>query len=383
MENNNNKFDDIRPYIDTEVSSALSRIAHNEILKKISYFLFPGKDGDYFKNLLLECNTVDSFQQKVMVVMANKILSDTAKTVSEAGFGKLSRDRRHLLVSNHRDITLDSAILQLYLFRHGLPSTEIAIGDNLIKSPFIEDLARSNKMIKVIRSTSIREVYSTSQVLSCYIRHQITNNISSVWIAQRNGRTKNGYDMTEQGLLKMFDMSGKGNFVEDFNELSLVPVSISYEYEPCDLLKTVETYISRRQKYVKAKNEDLNSILTGVMQFKGGIHIEICDPVTKEELETISTFDKNEKFKALAHLMDRRIVSSFRLWNNNFIAYDILKKENRFADRYSVAEKEAFESYMKFKLSEVEGDRDELEEIFLSIYANPIVNMDDMEIKIK
>lgn len=376
LEKINESFENIRPYIDNEVSSALARIADNENLRKISSYLFPGKDGAYFKNLLLECKTVDSFQEKVMAVIVNKILSDTARSFTYNGLENISKP--HLIVSNHRDITLDSAIVQIILFTNHIPTTEIAVGDNLITSPFIEDLARSNKMIKVIRSSSPREVYSTSIVLSSYIRHQVANGISSVWIAQRNGRTKDGYDQTEQGLLKMFDMSGSGDFVSDFESLSILPVSISYEYEPCDLLKTIELYISRRRKYVKAKNEDLNSILTGVMQFKGGIHIEFNKTVERADLEPLAGMDKNEKFKALASIIDSRIVSSYRLWKNNYIAYDMLKGGSRFSDRYTEAERASFESYMKFKLADTEGDRTEMEEIFLSIYANPIINKESM-----
>lgn len=374
MEKIEDKFEEIRPYIDTEVSSALARIADNENLRKISSYLFPGKDGDYFKNILLSCNTVDSFQQNVMTTIVNKILSDTAKSLTYGGLENIDRVKRHILLSNHRDITLDSAIMQIIFNNHNMPTTEIAVGDNLITSQFIEDLARSNKMIKVIRSSSPREVYTTSQVLSGYIRHQVANNISSVWIAQRNGRTKDGFDVTEQGVLKMFDMSGSGNFVDDFDSLSILPVSISYEYEPCDLLKTIEIYISRRKKYVKAKNEDLNSILTGVMQFKGNIHIEFNKPVSREEIEELAKLDKNEKFKALAHLIDTRIVPSYKLWKNNYIAYDILTRGKRYESEYTQADMNSFISYMRFKLSEVDGDKEELEDIFLHIYANPIIN---------
>ena len=372
-------YEDIRPYIDTEVSPALNRIADNENLRKISSYLFPGKDGDYFKNLLLTCDTVESFQQKVMLTILNKIFSDTSKSISYTGLENIAKDKAYLYVSNHRDITLDSAILQVIFHKNGYPTSEIAVGDNLITSGFIEDLARCNKMIKVIRSTSPKEVYTTSQVLSNYIRHKVSTNESSVWIAQRNGRTKDGYDMTEQGLVKMFDMSGSGDFVKDFEELSIVPITVSYEFEPCDLLKTVEIYISRRKKYVKAKNEDLNSILTGVMQFKGGINISLNAPLTREDIESVSHLVKNEKYAALAALIDKRIVPNFKLWPNNFIAYDMQTKGNKYASRYKEADKSAFESYMRFKLSDVEGDREELEDIFLSIYANPIFNIERLE----
>ncbi|MEF9931773.1 MAG: 1-acyl-sn-glycerol-3-phosphate acyltransferase [Bacteroidales bacterium] len=368
------KFEDIRPYIDTEVSPALERIANNPLLIDISSYLFPGKGECYFKDLLLSCNTIDDFQNKVMAVVVKKILSDTAKTLTSGGLESIDNGKKYLIISNHRDIVLDSAIIQIILHDKGIQTTEIAVGDNLITSPFIEDIARTNKMIKVVRSTSPREVYTTSQVLSQYIRYNVSSRKSSIWIAQRNGRTKDGADVTEQGLLKMLDMSGDGDFVKDFEELCILPVSISYEYEPCDLLKTVELCISKRKKYVKSKNEDLNSILTGIMQFKGNIHIEFNEPISLSEIEFAAQFDKNERFKALAASIDYKINSGYKLWKNNYIAYDILNNTEEYANLYSCADKQSFISYMKFKLQATEGNEHEMEEIFLAIYANPIIN---------
>ena len=172
----------------------------------------------------------------------------------------------------------------------------------------------------------------------------------------------------------MLDMSGSKDFAKDFGELSIMPASISYELEPCDLLKCVELYISKRRKYVKSKDEDFNSILTGIMQFKGNIHIEFTKPITHEEIEQAAQLDKNERFKFLTSAMDKRIVSSFKLWKNNYIAYDMITGSNEFAAEYTQEEKKAFVDYMKFKLSSAEGDMDELEDIFLHIYANPIFN---------
>ncbi len=368
------KFEDIRPYIDTEVSPALERIANNPLLNDISSYLFPGKGEEYFKDILLSCKTIDDFQNKVMAVVVKKILADTAKTLTYSGLEYFGKGEKHLIISNHRDIVLDSAIIQIILHSHGVQTTEMAVGDNLITSPFIEDIARTNKMIKVVRSTSPREVYTTSQVLSQYIRYNIVSDKNSIWIAQRNGRTKDGNDITEQGLLKMLDMSGEGDFLKDFGELCILPVSISYEYEPCDLLKTVELFISRRKKYVKSKNEDLNSILTGIMQFKGNIHIEFNEPMKLQEIEAASKFDKNERFKALASSIDYKINSSYKLWKNNYIAYDMLNNTEEYAGMYSSADKQSFVSYMNFKLQATEGDSRELQDIFLSIYANPLVN---------
>ena len=370
------KFDDIRPYNDSEVHPALERIVANPLLSNIAKYLFPGKDENLFKQLLLSCNTKDDFQVKVMSGVVEKILADTSKGLTYEGLEYFDGGAKHLIVSNHRDIVLDSAIIQLILFRHDVPRTEIAVGDNLITSSFIEDITRCNRMIKVIRSTSPREVYTTSKVLSEYMRYRVSNQISSIWIAQRNGRTKDGIDVTEQGLLKMFDMSGSGDFVKDFNELSIMPASISYEYEPCDILKAIELYITRRQKYVKAEGEDLNSILTGIMQPKGRIHIQFNEPLTEEEVNAAAELDKNERFKALGIAMDRKIIANYKLWPNNYIAYDMLNGEGRFADKYTAEEKVAFEGYLNAimqKVDKMEVDKAELKEILLGIYANPVV----------
>lgn len=370
------KFDDIRPYNDSEVHPALERIVANPLLSNIAKYLFPGKDENLFKQLLLSCNTKDDFQIKVMSGVVEKILADTSKGLTYEGLEYFDGGAKHLIVSNHRDIVLDSAIIQLILFRHDVPRTEIAVGDNLITSSFIEDITRCNRMIKVIRSSSPREVYTTSKVLSEYMRYRVSNQISSIWIAQRNGRTKDGIDVTEQGLLKMFDMSGSGDFVKDFNELSIMPASISYEYEPCDILKAIELYITRRQKYVKAEGEDLNSILTGIMQPKGRIHIQFNEPLTEEEVNAAAELDKNERFKALGIAMDRMIIANYKLWPNNYIAYDMLNGEGRFADKYTAEEKVAFEGYLNAimqKVDKMEVDKAELKEILLGIYANPVV----------
>ena len=371
------KFDDIRPYNDAEVHPALERIVANPLFSNVAQYLFPGQDENMFKQLLLTCNTKEDFQVKVMSQIVAKILQGTSKELSFSGLEHFKGGKKHLIVSNHRDIVLDSAIIQLILHKHGVETTEIAVGDNLITSSFIEDITRSNKMIKVIRSSNPREVYTTSKVLSEYIRYNVANQKSSVWIAQRNGRTKDGIDMTEQGLLKMFDMSGSGDFVKDFVELSILPTSISYEFEPCDVQKAVEMYVSKRQKYVKAEGEDLKSILTGIMQPKGNIHIAFNEPVSMEEIQEASQLDKNEKFKAICTAMDKRIVAEYKLWGNNYIAYDMLNGSNEYADMYTAEQKAVFEVYMGKQLSAVQlpdVDMDELKEIFLSIYANPVVS---------
>ena len=371
------KFKGIRPYIGEEEAPALARIAANPILKDIAAYLFPDKSSDILKNMISSLKSVDEFQSKVMLHAIKKIISDTAKELTYSGQEKLSENKREqLFISNHRDILLDSAIIQVILFINNLKTSEMAVGDNLITDLFMEDVARSNKMIKVVRSTIPRELYKSSLLLSEYIRNSISSNRSSVWIAQRNGRTKDGVDLTEQGLLKMLEMSGSGNFENDFLELSITPVSISYEYEPCDFLKARELYISQRTKYKKSPGEDLNSILTGIMQYKGNIHIHFCDPIDKDELSLCASMEKNEKFKKLAEVIDSRIYSKYHIWKTNMIAYDILNSSSKYITEYSREEFNSFNDYCDFKISGFDGDKEEIKHIFLSIYANPITKQD-------
>lgn len=366
------KFKDIRPYIGDEEAPALKRIASHPLLKDISAYLYPGKNPDEFRSFISSLKSVDEFQGKVMLFAIKKIVSDTSKGLTYSGIENLTGEKKHLYISNHRDILLDSALIQVILRINNIETSELAIGDNLITDSFIEDVARSNKMIKVIRSTNPREIYNSSMVLSEYIRESISSQRSSVWIAQRNGRTKDGVDITEQGLLKMLDMSGSGDFISDFDELSIVPVSISYEYEPCDFLKAKELYISKRTRYKKAPGEDLNSILTGIMQYKGKIHINFCNPITVEELEMCSLKAKNERFKSLSEIVDSRINSGYKVWNTSRIASDLLSSRDLISSFYSIEERRIFEEYCEFKISGFEGDKEEIKEIFLSIYANAV-----------
>ncbi|MBQ6310809.1 MAG: 1-acyl-sn-glycerol-3-phosphate acyltransferase [Bacteroidales bacterium] len=384
-------FDGIRPYYDSEIPASISRMRTFEYLNDISDFLQIEGGGNTMRSALDKCRTVDDFQDKIMAMVMDHVLSRTSAGVEYSGLGHFEQGQKHLILANHRDIVLDSAIIQLIFHRKGITTTEIAVGDNLITSQFIEDVARSNKMIKVTRSTSPREVYNSSLLLSKYIRHQITTESSSIWIAQRNGRTKDGYDLTEQGLLKMVQMSGEGDFVEDMDCLKIVPTAISYEFEPCDALKTREIFVSRRHPYVKAEGEDLNSIITGMKSWKGRIMICFTEPIQRSEIESCSSFAKNERFVELGKIIDRQIHSEYHLWPNNYAAEDILRErgglEPAFRGKYGKAGMETFQIHMQEQLDALIAElskednlgpvdekewRKELEDIFLHIYANPV-----------
>ena len=370
------EFKSISPYTDAEAAEALSKLAEVPFLPHISQQFFPNEAPDFLKNVLKSIKTIDQFQTLVMQRFVRWVLENTAKNFSYDGISNIDPSKKFLALSNHRDIILDPAITQLVLHDNGIPLTEIAVGDNLITNEMIEYLIRSNRMIKVVRGVSARELYLSSQLLSRYIRLNITEQRNSIWLAQRQGRTKNGLDVTEQGLLKMLDMSGGNDFQKNFEELNITPLSISYEYEPCDILKAREVVISRKHKYVKAEGEDFKSIMEGIMNQKGNIHLNIGKPLTTEEIAAAAQCDKNDRYQLIRHAVDVRVIEGYKLWKNNYIAYDIVNESTKYSDKYEAADVENFVAYMEGQLNKVEPElnREDLRRIFLDIYANPVLS---------
>ena len=375
------EFQSISPYTDAEASEALGLLADHPLVTRFSQKFFPDQPEEFLKNVLKNIKTIDEFQTLVMQKFVQWVLENTATGFTYEGIENIDPEKKFLAMSNHRDIILDPAITQLVLYMNNIPMTKIAVGDNLITNKHVEYLIRSNRMIKVVRGISARELYISSQLLSRYIRINITEQRSSIWLAQRQGRTKNGYDTTEQGLLKMLDMSGSDDFQKNFEELNIIPMSISYEYEPCDILKARELVISRKHKYVKAEGEDLNSILVGIQQPKGNVHLNIGTPLTSEEIAEAAQCDKNDRYQQIRHAVDRRVIEGYKLWKNNYIAYDILNEADKYAHMYDASDAEHFKAYMQKQLDSVEPeiDREDLRRIFLDIYANPVVTKELLE----
>lgn len=375
------EFESISPYTDEEAVGALGKLADHPLLAEFSRKFFPEFEPDFLRALLKNIRSIDEFQVLVMSKFVEWVLEKTAHNFSYDGISNIDPQKRFLALSNHRDIILDPAITQLVLFRNGIPMTEIAVGDNLVSSQTIEYLLRSNRMIKVVRGISARELYLSSQLLSRYIRLNITEQRSSIWLAQRQGRTKNGYDITEQGLLKMLDMSGSGDFQKSFEELNIIPMSISYEYEPCDILKARELVISRKHKYVKAEGEDLNSIIVGIQQPKGNVHLNIGKSLSAEEIAEAARCDKNDRYQQIRHAVDKRVIEGYKLWKNNYVAYDLVNQSYKYSHMYDPADLEQFVAYMQKQLDTVEPEinREDLRRIFLDIYANPVVTKELLE----
>ncbi len=372
-------FDEIRPYNEAESKAAFKRIAASEMLPRIIGTVLPDKTPEEVRNMLENLSSIDEYQSKVMISVMETIISKTTSGVSFSGLENVKDGKTHILLSGHRDIILDPAILSYIFHKNGLPFTEIAVGDNLLGSSLIKDLMFSNRMIKVIRSGDTRAKYVASTVLSEYLRQKVVGGERSVWIAHRGGRTKDGNDTTGQGVLKMLSMSYGKDFDRAYKEMSIIPISISYEFESCDFLKARELYYTKRGPYVKMKDEDLNSMKTGIIQQKGRVHFHFAPVVSDMEIESCEGIHVNERITSLRYKIDRTIQSNFKLWPNNYIAYDILKSSDKYVSEYTAEQKKTFEDYMHRGLNKLDSDdpsiaMSELKELFLLIYANPVIN---------
>lgn len=375
MNSYNTCFEDIRPYRDEEIAEAMERIANCSSLPLLASYVFPEKNIDDVKSLLLSCHTIKEFQMKVMYRANQQIISNSITNFSYGGIDNISTNKNYLFISNHRDIMLDASLLQNVLVDNGFESSQITFGANLMMNQIVIDIGKSNKMFRVERpGGSIKDFYNSSKHLSDYIHHVITEEKESLWIAQRNGRTKDGNDKTDQGIIKMFCMKGSDNRVESLKELNIIPVSVSYEWESCDVLKTLELYESRKMKYIKKPGEDLNSILTGILQPKGSVHFEFCPVITEKELQELSNNTNNEYHKQVSKLIDKRIISAYKLWPNNYIAYNMLYGTNKYSDQYTKQQYDEFAKRLSAFDNYLDAEVDILYEIYLGIYANPVKN---------
>ena len=374
------QFENTRPYNDAEIPAAVARVADSPFFGNIAHYLFPDQDSKIIKEEFLKVKTVKEFQQKFMLQAINSILKQTSTGLQYEGFEQLDNQHNYMFIANHRDILLDAAILQIILNDNQLDTSEITFGSNLMQGGLVIDIGKMNKMFRIERSGSIHDFYQNAMEVSSYMRYALTEKKQSVWIAQHKGRTKDGNDFTEAAVLKMFSLSSDKKFVDNLAELNSTPIVTSYEYEPCDFLKTQELYISQYQQYVKEAGEDMNSILKGITQPKGGIHVCATPTITNEEFQHCDKFPKNKNLAELAHIIDQRVFKNYKLWKTNYIAYDLLHNCAKYSDNYSAKDKADFETYMHNGLRSMVGEADELRNIFLGIYANPVRNKEQLTI---
>lgn len=368
------KFDTIRPFYDAEINDAIRNVINHPMMKALMNFTFPEMEDAEWKEQLKKTHSIRDFQCNFIYNSVQKVLEKSSDGLTTSGFEKLDSNTSYLFISNHRDIILDTSLLNACLFEHGLIMTASAIGDNLVKKSFLLTLSKLNRNFLVQRGLSPREMLQSSKLLSEYMAQLLLRENRSVWIAQREGRTKDGNDATNPGVLKMLAMgSEEKNLMDYFRKIKIVPVSISYEYDPTDALKMPQLMAEANNEiYIKEKNEDFMTLLSGIMGQKKRIHIHVGEVLDKE-LDIIETqFDNsNKQIQALAQVIDESILSTYKLWPTNYIAYDLLNKTHAYSHMYTENEKSLFERRLEMRIDEqnpvaLQG--------FLAMYANPVVN---------
>ncbi len=372
-------FDEIRCFKNEEVHAALERLSEEKQFMKVMSTVYPLLPKEVIKQRLMTFQSNFSFQKEIIYPFLQYLEANKTTGIKLNGVEMIQKEDAYLYISNHRDIILDSTFLCGKFIEKGMDTVEIAIGDNLLIYPWIEDLARVNKSFIVKRGLSARSVLESSQRLSAYIAHTITDKKQSVWIAQREGRAKDSNDKTQESLLKMFNMSGEGAFIENLIQLNICPLSISYEYDPCDFLKAKEFQLRRDQpEFKKQAQDDLINMETGVMGYKGKVIYEITGSINNDLREIGEKFNhRNEQIAQTALLIDKRIHSNYSIFANNRIAYDLLQGEDRFKHEYSLMEKLDFEHYLSKQISKIEienKDENFLRKKLLEMYANPLIN---------
>jgi 1-acyl-sn-glycerol-3-phosphate acyltransferase len=368
------KFDSIRPFYDSEVNEALKSLLHHPMMKAMMDFTFPEIPESAWKEQLSRTHSIRDFQINFVYQSIQRVLERSSEGLTTSGFEKLEPNTSYLFISNHRDIILDTSLLNVSLFDHGLVMTASAIGDNLVQKDFLLKLSKLNRNFLVLRGLSPRELLLSSKLMAEYMYQLLSKENRSVWIAQREGRTKDGKDATHQGVLKMIAMaSDEENCMDFFKKLKIVPVSISYEYDPTDALKMPQLIaLSKDEEYIKEKNEDFITLLSGIIGQKKRIHIHVGDILENEYNKIkVENDNNNKQIQALAQVIDDSILQSYKLWPTNFIAYDILNNTTTFAHLYDDKERQLFERRLEMR---IDAENDTMKAGFLAMYANPVVN---------
>ena len=368
-------FNSIRPYEDNEIHEVFERLKEEKTFLELIHFLYPNFSVEDFLNQLLKIKTIREFQFQVIYPYVKEIIKNTTEGISFSGLDKLDPESSYLYISNHRDIVLDSAILNILLVENGFDTTEIAIGDNLLIFPWITDLVKLNRSFIVKRNLPTRQLMDSSQRLSAYIRYVLNTKRRSVWIAQREGRSKDGDDRTQISLLKMLNIAGESSINKNFESLNIVPVSISYELDPCDYLKAFEFQQKRDDKsYQKTQNDDLKHMGAGLKGRKGRVHFAFGTPLNKVNISNDND-SKNDQIAKIGQLIDEQIHKNYKLWPANYIACDYLCPEQQYRNKYSEEDLRKFKYYIEDHINRISNpDREFIFDTLMEMYANPVRN---------
>lgn len=374
------EFADIAPYRENQYTEVMTRLVKEPGFEHAVRYAMPGVDYDAFVEGLLSVKTQSRFQQDIMGKFLEGLAATTTAGISIDGLENCDRNKNYTFISNHRDIVLDASFLNLCFIREKMPLTQVAIGNNLLIYEWITDLVKLNRSFIVKRDSKVVKALENAKQLSGYIHYTINKLHESVWIAQREGRAKDSNDMTQESLIKMMSLAGEGDTRRNLIEINLMPVSISYEFDPNDYLKAREFLLkSRDPEYKKTQRDDLFSMETGLLRNKGRVHFRLGRCVN-DLLEQITTTDRSEIAHEVCSVIDKAIHCGYRIYPCNYIAYDKINNTDRFADHYTQADVDSFENYVNAQLDKVELDdvtpeeREYMYSMMLTMYANPLKN---------
>lgn len=372
-------FEDIRPLNQDEVQSAIEKLLASDEFRSAIRYIKPNLNWDEFAATMRACKTKEQFKSTLGYEAVMTVAQKTTFSLTVSGRSRLPEGKPACtFISNHRDIVLDASFLNLILFDVGYGLTQVAIGDNLLIRPWIETFVRLNNSFIVKRGVSVRQMLEVSYTLSAYIHHTIKETKESIWIAQREGRAKDSNDRTQPSVLKMLNMAGDKDILSNLASLNIVPVSISYEYDPCDYLKAKEFQLKRdNPDYHKTQQDDLLNMETGILGNKGRVHFTIGNRINDRLAELDPNKDKNELFAEVANIIDKEIYRHYRFYPCNYVAYDLLHGTRRFSDHYGLKDKKGFEAYLQGQLDKIDiPNKDEafLRRMILEMYTNPLVN---------
>lgn len=372
------EFDAIRAYEDRDLGATIKTLFADEAFRSVLQSLFPNQSLPLLEKQLSSYTSILEFQKNFIHGLVTQLIQKTGNGLTLDISALTNKGLPYTYISNHRDIILDSALLDILLIDAEFPQTvEIAIGDNLLVYPWIKHLVRLNKAFIVQRSLSLREMLAASKLMSRYMHFVITQKKNPIWIAQREGRAKDGNDRTQEAVLKMIAMGGEGTATERLMAMHIVPLSISYEFDPCDFLKAKEFQMKRdNPAYKKTRADDLVNMQTGLFGYKGRVHYA-CAPCIDDWIATREGLSNAEFFAATARRLDEEIYRNYRLYPNNFVALDLLNNRKDYISNYSEEDKVQFEQYLRQQIDKIDlPNKDEafLRERLLEMYANPAKN---------
>ena len=372
------EFDAIRAYEDRDLGATIKALFADEAFRGVLQSLFPNQSLPLLEKQLSSYTSILEFQKNFIHGLVTQLIQKTGNGLTLDISALTNKGLPYTYISNHRDIILDSALLDILLIDAEFPQTvEIAIGDNLLVYPWIKHLVRLNKAFIVQRSLSLREMLAASKLMSRYMHFVITQKKNPIWIAQREGRAKDGNDRTQEAVLKMIAMGGEGTATERLMAMHIVPLSISYEFDPCDFLKAKEFQMKRdNPAYKKTRADDLVNMQTGLFGYKGRVHYA-CAPCIDDWIATREGLSNAEFFAATARRLDEEIYRNYRLYPNNFVALDLLNNGKDYISHYSEEDKVQFGQYLQQQIDKIDlPNKDEsfLRERLLEMYANPAKN---------